>query len=84
MLLKVGALHVAGRLPEGWIASALEAIRNHNPTRPIKRRAAYFLATLREIAAGGGQNLNRLLAQVRLPASLLARTTPPHDQGGTS
>ena len=76
-LLKLGALCVAGRLPEAILDGGLEAIRHHNG--PVKGRAAYLTTVLRESCAARNLPLNRLLAQITIPEDLLGRpqASPP-------
>jgi hypothetical protein len=74
LLLKVGALFIAGKLPEAMIDSGLEAIRRHDG--PVDSHGAYFTSVLQDACADRGINLNKLLATMRLPAELLKRRRP--------
>jgi hypothetical protein len=68
LLLKVGFLHLAGRLPEAIIDGGLEAIKHHDG--PVEKRGAYFTTVIQDACQGRGIHLNRLLAKTRLPDEL--------------
>lgn len=76
LLLKLGALYVAGKLPESIIDSGLEAIRQYSGAEPIGNRGAYLTRVLQDACHGRGIHLNQLLAKMRLPADLLKRRSP--------
>jgi hypothetical protein len=69
-LLKVGASVVLGDMPEGWVESALEAIRHHAGPEPIGNRGAFFTTTLSDIASKSGKRIGRMLSRVEIPDEL--------------
>ena len=81
LLLKVGALHIAGQIPELWIDSALQAIIHHGEqsatrSKPIGNRIAYFQTVLADTAQANLVRIPVLLAAVTVPVYLLRQSRP--------
>lgn len=80
LLLKVGVLHLAGSLAEAEIVSARAAVLEYRGEKRIKKPIGYFHTVLAEqVKKAGPDDLNRLLALVKIPAELLEpRKSQPH------
>lgn len=70
-LLKLGFLHLEGKLPESIIDGGLEAIRHHE--KPVDFPGAFLTSVLQDSCKQRGIPLNKLLAQTKIPEDLLRR-----------